>query len=61
MPQHGNEIKPGFVVFATEDTRDGILDARAWLKEKGLQPDQVRLFRHNGQVLVETIKPTFIP
>ena len=49
-------IKAGVVVFATDDSRAGIEDARAWLKEKGLTPDQVRLYRANGQTLVETIK-----
>jgi hypothetical protein len=50
------EIKQGVVVFATDDTKGGRDDARAWLKTKGLTPDQVRLFRLNDQVLVETLK-----
>jgi hypothetical protein len=49
-------IKSGVVVFATQDTRDGILDARAWLKEHGFTPVQARLYRHDGQVLVELLK-----
>lgn len=49
-------IKAGFVVFATQDTRDGIEDARAWLRESGLQKDQARLYRHDGMVLVELLK-----
>jgi len=61
MEQHMGDIKTSVTVFATDDCRDGAADARAWLKEKGLTPDQVRLFRHNGQVLVETIRPVFIP
>ena len=50
------EIKQGVVVFATDDTKEGRDDARAWLKAKSLTPDQVRLFRLNDQVLVETLK-----
>lgn len=55
-----DKIKTGFVVFATDDTRCGILDARAWLKENNMTPDQVRLYRHDGQILVETLKPISI-
>lgn len=50
-------IKTGVVVFATDDSREGVLDARSWLREKGLTPDQVRLFRLNGQTLVEALRP----
>lgn len=60
MGHNMQEIKTGVVVFATDDTREGILDARSWLKEKKLTPDQVRLYRHQGMTLVETLKPTSI-
>jgi hypothetical protein len=60
MGQNMQEIKTGVVVFATDDTKEGILDARAWLKEKKLTPDQVRLYRHEGMTLVETLKPISI-
>ena len=60
MRQDVAAIKTGVVVFATDDSREGVLDARAWLKEKGLTPDQVRLFRLNGQTLVETLRPVEI-
>lgn len=53
-------IKPGVIVFATDASREGILEARAWLKEKALTPDQVRLFRLNDQTLVETLRPVDI-
>jgi len=52
--------KPGVIVFATDDSRAGVNDARAWLREKGLTPDQVRLFKLDGQVLIEAIKPVAI-
>lgn len=51
------EIKAGVIVFATSDCREGIADARGWLKEKGLKPDEVRLYRHEGQALIETLRP----
>lgn len=54
-------IKAGVIVFATDDSREGIADARAWLKLKRLTPDKVRLFRMNGQTLVETLVPCEIP
>ena len=49
-------IKPGFVVYADSDTREGIEAARAWLKEKNLTPQDVRLFRADGLVMVETLR-----
>jgi len=55
------EIKTGFVVFATQDTPSGIADAREWLAKKAMKPDHVRLYRMDGQVLVETLKPVLIP
>ena len=55
------KIKTGFVVFATQDTPSGIADARAWLSENAMKQDQVRLYRLDGQVLVETLKPVLIP
>ena len=55
-----NKIKAGFVVFATDDTREGIMAAREWLKGSGLTPQDARLYRHNGQTLVELLKPCCI-
>lgn len=54
-------IKPGFVVYADADTREGIEAARAWAKEKGLTPQDVRLYRLDGMVLIETLRPVTIP
>jgi hypothetical protein len=60
MGQKMQLIKSGFIVFATDDSRAGIDAARVWLKLKALSQDQVRLYRDNGQVLVETLKPIAI-
>jgi len=49
------QIKAGTVIFATLDCKDGLADARSWLVEQKLTPQQVRLYRHDGQVLVETL------
>ncbi len=53
-------FKPGWILFATDDSKEGVLAARAWLAEHKLKPDQVRLFALNGQTLVEAIKPVEI-
>jgi hypothetical protein len=50
------QIKVGTIIFATLDCKEGLADARAWLVERKLTPDQVRLYRLDGQVLVETLK-----
>ena len=55
------KIKAGFVVYATDSTRDGVEDARAWLREKRLTPDQVRLYQHDGMTLVQAKVPIDIP
>ena len=53
-------IKSGTVVFATGDCREGIEDARAWLKEKALTPADVRLYRADGMVMVEAVRAIHI-
>ena len=60
MPQHKTQSKPGIIVFATDDSAEGAADARQWLRDKKLKPDQVRLFKLNGQVLVEALQSVFI-
>lgn len=55
-----DKIKAGVIVFATDDSKDGIQDAREWLKEKAFTPQQVRLYKHEGQTLVETLQAVFI-
>lgn len=49
-------IKSGVIVYATDDCRDGIEAARVWLREKALTPADVRLYRADGMVLVETVR-----
>lgn len=48
-------FKPGNILFATADTKEGRDDARAWLKEKGFTPQQVRLYCDNDMVLVAAL------
>ena len=54
-------IKPGTIVFATGDCPDGRKDAMRWISEHGLTPDQVRLYVHDGMVLVSAKKSLYIP
>lgn len=48
-------IKPGTIVFATGDCKEGRDEARAWLREKDLTPKQVRLYRESEMVLVAAL------
>ena len=50
------EIKAGTIIFATSACKDGVADARAWLKEKRYTPDEVRLYKNDGMVLVQALK-----
>ena len=50
-------IKAGTIVFATDDSREGVKDARAWLKEKSLTPDDVRLYQYEFCTLVQAVRP----
>ena len=50
------EIKAGTIIFATSACKDGVADARAWLKEKQYKPDEVRLYKNEGMVLVQALK-----
>lgn len=45
-------IPPDTVVFATDDSDDGIADARAWLEHHRLTIEDVRLFKRDGQCLI---------
>jgi len=45
-------IKAGTIVFATDDSREGVADARAWLKEKDLTPDNVHFYQADGMTLI---------
>lgn len=48
-------IKPGTIVFATGDCKEGRDEARAWLREKALTPQEVRLYREADMVLVAAL------
>lgn len=48
----GGMIKTGTIVFATQDDKDGRDEARAWLRDKELTPQKVRLYRERGMALV---------
>lgn len=50
-------IKAGTIVFATDDSREGVVDARAWLKEKGLTPDDVHFYQADGMTLIAAKRP----
>ena len=53
-------IKPGTIVFATWDCPEGRKDAMRWISDHGLTPDQVRLYVHDGMVLVSAKKSLYI-
>ena len=48
-------IKPGTIIFATDDSTEGRSDARSWLKSQGYTPAQVRLYQLDGQTLAQAI------
>lgn len=50
------EIKAGTIIFATSACKAGASDARDWLKEKQYKPDEVRLYKNEGMVLVQALK-----
>jgi len=54
--QHMTDIKAGTIMFATSACKAGIVDARDWLKEKQYKPDEVRLYKNEGMVLVQALK-----
>lgn len=49
-------MKPGFVPFWTDDTPTAPDEARAFCKSRGLTPDQVKIVRRDGAVMVEVKK-----
>lgn len=53
-------IKPGTIVFATGDCTDGRKQAMRWISQHGLKPDDVRLYAHDGMVLVSAKKSIYI-
>lgn len=49
-------IGSGVIVFATDDSKEGAADARAWLKATGLTPKDVRFYQLDGMTLVQTLR-----
>lgn len=45
-------LEPDTVCFATDDSPDGLADARAWCKAKGMTADDVRITKREGQLWV---------
>ena len=48
-------IKAGTIILATDNSKEGRVFARQWLKDQGYTPEQVRLFELDGQTLVQAI------
>lgn len=42
----------GFTLYASDDSPESLQEAREWIKEKHLTPDDARLIQHKGQTLV---------
>jgi len=42
----------GMVLFASDDSDAGLADARAYIRQRGLTRDDVKLIKRDGQVLV---------
>jgi hypothetical protein len=42
----------GYILFASDDSEQSIIDARQYCKDKGYGPDMVRIVKREGQVLV---------
>jgi hypothetical protein len=49
-------VKTGTIVFATDASAEGVADARVWLRESGLTPQDVRLYRLDGMTLVQALR-----
>jgi ABC-type nitrate/sulfonate/bicarbonate transport system substrate-binding protein len=48
-------LKAGTIILATDASREGKAWARAWLKEQGYTPQQVRLYELDGQTLAQAL------
>lgn len=44
-------LKPGTVIFWTDDCPDGRKEVRAWLKAQGYTPDQVALTQVGNEIV----------
>lgn len=49
-------IKAGTIVFATDASAEGVADARKWLRDTGLTPQDVRLYLLDGMTLVQALR-----
>ena len=45
-------LKPGAVMYASDDSEASIADAREYIRQNGLTSEQVKLIRKDGQILV---------
>ena len=50
-------LPAGMVVFATDDSAEGIADARDEIKRRAFTPDDVRLVKKDGQCLIIAKRP----
>jgi len=49
-------IKAGTIIFATDASEEGREDARAWLRERGYTPQDVRLYERDGMTLAQALR-----
>jgi len=54
-------LEPDTVIFATDDSADGIAAAREWLKAQKFTADDVRLIKRDGQCLIITKRSGIAP
>jgi ribosomal protein L36 len=52
-------LRADTVVFATDDSAEGIEDAKAWARLQKLTPEDVRIVKREGQCLVIAKRPIF--
>ena len=50
-------LPAGMVIYATNDSAEGVQDARVEIKRRGFTPDDVRLVKKDGQCLIIAKRP----
>ena len=50
-------LPAGMVIFATEDSDEGVQDARTVIKRREFTQDDVRLIKKDGQCLIIAKRP----
>lgn len=50
-------IPAGFIIYASDDSEASITEAREHAKKQGLTPEDCRMIRRDGQILLELRKP----